>query len=407
VTIELRGPLVMAAAAAFGLALAAPAGAAERKLFENVGGWEVERNVGAGGLHPCQMLYAYKDKDDNDAENAIAVAFTGSDLILSLAYQNWGFDKDESVTAPISVDKTVLYPKQGWTGDGMNLRTVLPGAAIAKLAAGRKIILKFGNGTADFNIPGFGDAVAALKRCDAAPDVAAAPKAPSGLAAAISSATAPSVAPAVPAAPPVAATPAPMPSDTRIKVFAFGLFAQRVLAECDVATTTRQRTGIDGRIAALEPEMKPVATQLRDSIKADAKRCPPNPEAASEFLASLSDFGELSPEDFAAKMDRREAERAQKAAAAAPAPAIPAPSAPASPAAVPASPPGPAAPAPVADPAPAAPPPPPASASAPASATAVPAVPPAPAPVADPAPAAASPVPAAPAAEPVPAAPKP
>lgn len=129
-------------------ALAPAARAGERKLFENVRGWEIERNIGDRGPNACQMAYSYKDKDDKNAENAIVVTLKGDSVVLVLGYENWEWDKDEAVQAPISIDKQVLNPKQGWVGDGKLLSTQLPETAIPKLLKGKQIVLKFDDGEA-------------------------------------------------------------------------------------------------------------------------------------------------------------------------------------------------------------------------------------------------------------------
>ncbi|MGE7417366.1 hypothetical protein [Methylobacterium tarhaniae] len=267
-------------------ALAPAAQAGERKLFENVRGWEVERNVGAPGPNACQMAYSYRDKDDKNAENAIVVTLKGDKLVLILGYENWEWDKDEAVQAPMSIDKQVVYAKQGWTGDGKLLSTELPGAVIPKLLKGKQIVLKFDNGEADFRIPGFADAFDGLKRCDAA---AAAPA-------------------------PAAAQAAPAPLTSRIEAYMFGLLLQRTVASCDVSTTGMQRTALDAKVAALRPEMAPVEAAVQEQMKApDVPGCPKTGTEKGQFEIELSAYLTQSPEDYVASAGKRSAER--KAAA--------------------------------------------------------------------------------------------
>lgn len=271
-------------------ALTPAAQAGERKLFENVRGWEVERNLGAPGPNACQMAYSYKDKDDKNAENAIVVTLKDGKLILVLGYENWEWDKDEAVQAPISIDKQVVYAKQGWTGDGKLLSTELPEAVIPKLLKGKQIVLKFDNGVADFRIPGFADAFDGLKRCDAA---AASP------------------APAKPS--PVTPQAAPVPPSNRIEAYLFGLLLQRTVASCDVSTTGVQRTALDAKVAALRPEMAPIEAVAQEQMKAPDLGCPKAGTETAQFATELSAYLTETPEDFAASAAKRSADR--KAAA--------------------------------------------------------------------------------------------
>lgn len=272
-------------------ALAPAAQAGERKLFENVRGWDVERNVGAPGPNACQMAYSYNDKDDKNAENAIVVTLKGDKLVLILGYENWEWDKDEAVEARFSIDKQVVYAKQGWTGDGKLLTTELPEAAIPKLLKGKQIVLKFDDGEADFRIPGFADAFDGLKRCDA---------------------TAATLAPAKPS--PATAQAAPVPPTNRIEAYLFGLVLQRTVATCDVSTTGVQRTALDAKVAALRPEMAPIEAAVQEQMKGpDVPGCPKAGTETAQFATELSAYITQSPEDYAASATKRSEER--KAAA--------------------------------------------------------------------------------------------
>lgn len=276
----------VAAAALLSTLLTLPAAAGERKLYENVKGWEVEINVGKSGPNPCQMAYSYKDKDDEDAENAIAVTRDGQKLGLVVGYENWGWDKGEKVQAGFAIDKQILYAKQGWVGDGTILMTQLPEEAADRLAKGRKIILHLSDGTADFSIPGFADAFETLKRCDAATSVAA-------------------------AAPKVAETP--MPDERRAKAYATGLIIQDTIGRCEVSTTAGQRNALDGKVAALRPEMGRLDAVFREELgkPGGAPACPTGAETA-EFDTALKAYLDLGPEDFVAFADRQAAEQEAK-----------------------------------------------------------------------------------------------
>ncbi len=267
--------------------LAPAARAGDRKLFENVRGWEIERNIGDRGPNACQMAYSYKDKDDKNAENAIVVTLKGDTMVLVLGYENWEWDKDEQLQVPISIDKQVVNSKQGWVGDGKLLSTQLPETAIPKLLKGKQIVLKFDDGEADFRIPGFADAFDGLKRCDAA-----------------------SPGPAVAAA----ASP---PSSTRVEAYAFGLILQRAAATCDVSSSGAQRTALDAKIAALRPEMAPVEAQVQEHLKTPGgEGCPTSAADKSQFETELNAYLAQSPEDYVASATKRRAERKAAAEAA-------------------------------------------------------------------------------------------
>lgn len=180
--------------------LGVAAGAAERTAFETVKGWEVERNVGDTGPNACLMSHVYKDKDDDDAVNGVIFALDGANANIVLVYEKWEWDKNEKTKAPLSLDKRVYAANATWTGDGQTLVSKFPDAIVPNMMAAKKIILKFDNGEADFEIGGFAEGYEALRRCNATKvGAAAAPAAPSP---AVPSPAAPS--PAATAAPAVA-----------------------------------------------------------------------------------------------------------------------------------------------------------------------------------------------------------
>lgn len=271
-------PLVFLAttlAAAFGPSLAQ---AAPREPFEVVKGWEVERTVGDGSANPCLMTHAYEDKDDNNAVNAIVFGLSGDKATLVLVYQGWNFDKDEAVKVPLFLDRKPIKTKTTWIGDDKTLRAQFPDTLVPDLLAAKTVILRFEDGDADFRIPNFAAGYEALRRCDAAP-AKAAPKA------------ALDVAPAAPA-------------EARIATYVVGLAVQRVLKECDVRSTGRQRSAVEGRIAALQPEMAPIEATLRSKLQEKGFACPPA-DKESEFQEVMGRFIDLSPEAFAAVMEQK------------------------------------------------------------------------------------------------------
>lgn len=257
---------------------AAPGHAADRTLFERVKGWEIERDAGATDNHPCIVSKSWKDKNDGNAENAIVFAFMDDAVAISLGYQNWTWDKDESVTIPLLIDDKVVNPKSTWTGDGAILATKLPATMMARLVPAKKIVLRFKDGPAWFELAGLPEAMESLKRCEAA---------------------------SVPANPPAAA----MPSDGHMKAYAFGIMTQDVIKECDVKTTGVQRAAVDAKVAILKPEMTLVDAPLRESLKTRPERCPPHAAAAATFEENLQAFVAQPIDDFVAMMDRKEAEK--------------------------------------------------------------------------------------------------
>ncbi|MCJ2022975.1 hypothetical protein [Methylobacterium sp. J-067] len=271
--------------------LTAPARAGERKLFENVRGWEIERNLGLTGRETCQMSYSYRDKDDNNAENAIVLSLDEGKVNLVLGYANWTWDKDEAVKASFSIDKQVIFPKQGWTGEANLLWSQLPDSVLPKLVKGKQIVLKFDDGAADFAIPGFADAYDGLKRCNAA----ASP------------------------APQASAAPAEKPNQIRLQAYFMGLILQKTAASCAVSTTAPQRAAVDAKVTALRTEFAAIDGAIQDEIKklGGTPDCPKDASDAATFDTELKSYVDLGPEDYVAAADKRSTEReaAKKAAA--------------------------------------------------------------------------------------------
>lgn len=268
------------AATLFASLLPSLAHAAPREPFEVVKGWEVERTIGDTGPNPCLMTHAYEDKDDNNAVNAVVFALDGNKATLVLVYQGWNFDKDEAVKVPLFLDRKAIKTKATWTGDDKTLRAQFPDSLVPDLLAAKTVILRFDDGDADFRIPDFAAGYEALRRCDAAP-AKAAPKAAT------------------------LALPAPSsPSEARIATYVVGLAVERVLKECDVRSTGRQRTAVEGRIAALQPEMAPIEATLRSELQKKGFSCPPA-DKEPDFQEVMGRFIDLSPDAFAATMEQK------------------------------------------------------------------------------------------------------
>ncbi|MEH3116913.1 MAG: hypothetical protein PGN25_04700 [Methylorubrum populi] len=232
------------------------------------------------------MSYSYEDKDDNNAANAVVFALKGSSVALVLVYQGWDFGKDEPVKVPLFLDKKPIKVKTTWTGDGKTLRTLLPDSIVPDLLAAKTVILRFEDSDADFRIPNFAAGYEALRRCDAAPARTVAPQA-----------SAPQGGP-----PPVPA-PSAQPSQARIAAYVIGLSVQRVLKECDMPSTGRQRAAVDARMAALQPEMAPLEAQLKSELQRSGTHCP-GPERQGDFQEVLRKFIDLSPEELTTALEK-------------------------------------------------------------------------------------------------------
>ncbi|APX86595.1 hypothetical protein BV511_18935 [Methylorubrum extorquens] len=257
--------------------------AAERQPFEVVKGWEVERTVGDTSANPCIMTHAYEDKDDNNAANAVVFALRDSSAVMVLVYQGWDFDKEQSVKVPLFLDKKPIKVKTTWIGDGKTLRTQLPDSVVPDLLAAKTVILRFEDSDADFRIPDFAAGYESLRRCDATP-----------------------AKPAAVAAPQAAPVGPPAPSQQRIAAYVIGVSVQRVLKDCDVPSTGKQRAGVEARMAALQPEMAPLEAQVRSELKRNGESCPAADKQA-DFQEILRKFVELSPEELVAALEKQPA----------------------------------------------------------------------------------------------------
>ena len=267
------------------LLAAGPASAGERTAFETVKGWEVEREVGDTSANACIMSHAYQDKDDDNAENAIVFGLNGTNVILVLAYQNWEWDKDEKVKVPFLLGKKVIQAKSNWVGEGKHLKAIFPDTIVPDLLAAKEIVLKFEDSAADFQIPDFAAGYEALRRCDIAASRA-----------------------------PAAAAPA-KPAEARIAAYSLGKILQQVVKECEVPTTAKQRNGLDEKMAGMKSEMAALDATISEQIdKRPQPHCPPSGDEP-KFLTTLSDFNEMSAEDFIAAVQKRGADEQAKGSA--------------------------------------------------------------------------------------------
>jgi hypothetical protein len=132
-------------------------------------GWEVGKKDGT-----CIAVYAYKDKDDDNAANAISLGLVkapdGKDvMIISIYYDKWDNDGDD--TADLYFDKQLVLQKAKWKKyDKHTLVGTFAGAKsiMERLSDADQIILKFDpKTTAEFDIANPSQALGALQQCNA------------------------------------------------------------------------------------------------------------------------------------------------------------------------------------------------------------------------------------------------
>ena len=130
-------------------------------------GWEVGKKDGT-----CVAVYAYRDKDDDNAANAVILGLVkapdGTDvLVMSIHYSKW--DNDEDETADLYFDKQLVLEEAKWKmHDKHTLTGTFSGAKtlISRLQDTKQIILKFDPKTrAVFDIKNPAQALGALQQC--------------------------------------------------------------------------------------------------------------------------------------------------------------------------------------------------------------------------------------------------
>jgi hypothetical protein len=156
--------------AAGALALAMSTGA----RADMIGGWDVSAKASDDGF--CTAQYLYKDKDDNNAENAVTLLLSKTPdgtpfLVVSLAYGKWEWDKGETTEADFLIDSTIYAPAAKWEAQSKtNLISMFKSgnALLAALGRGKQIVLRFDgddDDKAEFRIPNAGQALGALQFC--------------------------------------------------------------------------------------------------------------------------------------------------------------------------------------------------------------------------------------------------
>jgi hypothetical protein len=265
---------------AAGIGFGATAASAKDVPFAKVKDWEISRS-GEGDKAKCLMARGYQDPDDENASSVVVATSPGL-LILSLGYQGWSHDKGDRTVVLLAGGK-VIDPRSKWKADQTQMTGEFPDTLLPHLLGADAIVLRFKDGDADFKIPAFAQAFDALKRCNGGPAEAA----------------------------------AELPSEGRIANYASGLFFQKALKDCDVASTGKQRADLDAKLAAMRPEMSPIQAlidiELGKRFNDPKEPFCPKPDDAAGFGAALGQYLVLSPEAFAAETERRQSEK--KAAA--------------------------------------------------------------------------------------------
>ena len=134
-----------------------------------VGGWEISGKPMANGA--CLAAREYADKEDGGKKNAVVFGVVKAKdskiLIVSLSYEGWKWDKGEKVTADLLVDGKRVVRGLKWEGDKETLVTKFDEGddMITTFGGGKKIVLRFDDGTADFLTPNVGLALGAAQLC--------------------------------------------------------------------------------------------------------------------------------------------------------------------------------------------------------------------------------------------------
>ncbi len=134
----------------------------------NVSGWEVSSKPDKG---VCTAARDYKDAADDNKENAVVFGLVRADgalvLIVNFTYEDWKWDKDEDVKADLLIDGEMILKQAKWKGDKQGLTATFDqsGDILSKFGNGKKVVLHFENGDADFFTPNAGMAIGAVQQC--------------------------------------------------------------------------------------------------------------------------------------------------------------------------------------------------------------------------------------------------
>lgn len=139
----------------------------------SIGGWAVTDKPDDG---VCTAVREYKDPDDDNRENAVALGVGAAKdgerfLVVSLAYEGWAWDKDETVKADFKIGSKMIHKASNWKAvSKTGLVSTFKGAAVdtylETLGTGQKMLLTFDKDSeANFLIPNVGMALGAMKLC--------------------------------------------------------------------------------------------------------------------------------------------------------------------------------------------------------------------------------------------------
>jgi len=255
--------------------LGGPLAAADRTPVETVRGWTVERRGGETSSPSCRTTHT-ETNAQNELTGLVIVSIDQGGLTLAVADRNWDFAAGERFSVPILLDGKPAGATLIWTGDGQILRTALPETIVPALLEARALSLRFADGDRALVAPDLAAALAVLRRCATVslnrPTVAAEP---------------------------------PLPPRARMATYTVGLALQEVLRTCDVTATDAQRSAVDTKMAALQPEMAPYEAAMRAQVTKSRGFTCPTADKDAEFQEALRRFITLSPDEFATVINQQ------------------------------------------------------------------------------------------------------
>ena len=143
------------------------AGASAAIADSKAGDWVISRNPDI--KDQCLAVRNYVDTEDNNLNNSVVLSLLQDKIIIGLSYQAWKWDKDDKEQTSLSVDGNEVVKKVDWTATARTTLTAVTDktdALTSALAKAKKLSIKFDDGdVAEFNIPGAGEAMTALKTC--------------------------------------------------------------------------------------------------------------------------------------------------------------------------------------------------------------------------------------------------
>ena len=139
----------------------APGGAiASDSAIRMVGEWKVNPRQ-------CDIYYEYRDKDDDNAFNAVYLIRQKDRVVIALEYENWRRKKGEQIRAKMSIDDTVINNSTTWISKdgGRAMAAVFDNSIMPSLQKAHSLSLEFNTVVAEFNLPNVGQALQSLASC--------------------------------------------------------------------------------------------------------------------------------------------------------------------------------------------------------------------------------------------------